>query len=89
MLRGPAWQQVESPALVTPCTGRHIDEIVAVKSPLAIVTLIAVIGRLHIVFLGGDIRYLTALSTLANVMTLVATLPRMRRVGKYRFENIT
>lgn len=73
---------------MTPRAGRHVDEVIAVKGSLAIVTLIAIVRRSDVVLLSGDIRDLSALPTLPDVVTLVAVLARMRGVGEYRLENI-
>lgn len=74
MQRGLFGQKVESLPLMTARAGGHIDEIVPVKGTLAVVALVAVIRRRHVVLLSRNIRDLSSLPALANVVTLVAAL---------------
>ena len=69
--------------------GGHVDQVVAVKGPLAVVALVAVVRRSDVVLLRGDIRDLTALLALTNVVAFVAALARMRGVREYGLKDVT
>lgn len=83
------WQQVKALSLVTTRAGRHVNKVVAVECTLTVVTLVAVVRRRHVVLLGGNIRDLTTLLALSDVVTLVAILPGMRCVRKYGPEDVS
>ena len=74
---------------MTPCAGRHVDQIITVKCALAVVALIAVIRRGYIVLLSGDIADLATLPALTHVMALLAALTRMGSVREYRLKNVS
>ena len=74
-LLGLLWQEVKTLTFMTPCTGRHLDEVVAVEGALAVVAHDAAIwpglGRM---FLSLDVRDLAALLSLPHVVALIAAL---------------
>ena len=87
-IRSLLWQKIEARALVAARAGRHVDEIVAVEGPLAVVALVAVVGRRHVVLLGGDIRDLPALSALPHVVALATILAGMSSVREDSLEYV-
>ena len=83
-------QQVEALPLVTTRAGRHVDQIISVKRPLAVVAHHAAIrSRLRWMLLRLYIRDLPPLLARTYVVALLAALTRMRGMREYGLEDIS